>query len=101
MTWAALGYVCFSFVAGYVVSITLTFKHPEIWQNQWELFKLLSSISPWESPLLMAVNIIALSGAIFIGIPGLLMLKNPQQAIHKAAGLPTGPIHSATPKRIS
>lgn len=101
MTWAALGYVCFSFVAGYVVSITLTFKHPEIWQNQWELFKLLSSISPWESPLLMAVNIIALSGAIFIGIPGLLMLKNPQQVIHKAAALPTRPIHTATPKRIS
>jgi hypothetical protein len=83
------------------MSITLTFKHPEIWQNQWELFKLLSSISPWESPLLMAVNIIALSGAIFIGIPGLLMLKNPQQAIHKSAALPTRTVHTATPKRIS
>jgi hypothetical protein len=101
MTWAALGYVCFSFVAGYVVSITVTFKHPEIWQNQWELFKLLSSLSPWESPLLMAVNIIALSGATFIGIPGLLMLKNPQQVIHKPAALPTRPVHAATPKRIS
>jgi hypothetical protein len=101
MTWAALGYVCFSFVAGYVVSITLTFKHPEIWQNQWELFKLLSSISPWDNPLLMAVNIIALSGALFIGIPGLLMLKNPQQVIHKAAALPTRRNHTAIPKRIS
>jgi len=49
----------------------------------------------------MAVNIIALSGAIFIGIPGLLMLKNPQQATHKTAALPTGPIHTAAPKRIS
>jgi hypothetical protein len=101
MTWAALGYVCFSFVAGYVVSITLTFKHPEIWQNQWELFKLLSSISPLESPLLMTVNIIALSGAIFIGIPGLLMLKNPQQAICKSTALPTRSVHTSTPKRIS
>jgi hypothetical protein len=101
MTWAALGYVCFSFVAGYVVSITLTFKNPEIWQNQWELFKLLSSISPWESPLLMAVNIIALSGAVFIGIPGLLMLKNPQQTIHNPAALPTRPVHTAISKRIS
>ena len=101
MTWAALGYVCFSFVAGYVVSITLTFKNPEIWQNQWELFKLLSSISPWESPLLMAVNIIALSGAVFIGIPGLLMLKNPQQIIHNPAALPTRPVHTAISKRIS
>jgi hypothetical protein len=100
MTWAALGYVCFSFVAGYVVSITLTFKHPEIWQNQWELFKLISSISPWESPLLMAVNIIGLSAATIIAIPGLLMLKNPQQVIHKSAALPTRPVHSAAPKRI-
>jgi cation transport ATPase len=101
MTWAALGYVCFSFVAGYVVSITLTFKHPEIWQNQWELFKLLSSTSPWESPLLMTVNIIALSGAAFIGIPGLFMLKNPQQAIYKSSALPTKPVLTSTPKRIS
>ena len=101
MTWAALGYVCFSFVAGYIVSITLTFNHPEIWQNQWELFKLISSISPWESPLMMAINIIALSGAVLIGVPGLLMLKNPQQVIHKPAALPTRPVHTATPKRIS
>lgn len=101
MTWAALGYVCFSFVAGYVVSMTLTFKHPEIWQNQWELLKLVSSISPWESPLLMGVKIIALSGAIFIGIPGLLILKNPQQDIHKPSTLSTRPVQTLTPKRIS
>jgi len=101
MTWAALGYVCFSFVTSYIVSLTLTFKHPEIWQNQWELFKLLSSISPSESPLLTAVNLIALSGAVFIGIPGLLMLKNPQHAIHQPAELPAKRVHTATPKRIS
>lgn len=101
MTWAALGYVCFSFVVGYVISLTLTFKHPEIWRNQWEMFKLLSSISPWDSPLLMVVNIIALSCTAFIGIPGLLMLKNPQQAIHESAALPTRPVSTPTPKRIS
>ncbi|MGD9045705.1 MAG: hypothetical protein PVG06_18480 [Desulfobacterales bacterium] len=101
MTWAALGYVCFSFVAGYVVSLTLTFKHPEIWQNQWELFKLLSSISPWESPMLMTVNIIALGGAILIGIPGLLMLKNPQQVNCQSAAMQTKRAPASTPKRIS
>ena len=101
LTWVALGYVCFSFVAGYVVSLTLTFKHPEIWRNQWELFKLLSSISPWDSPLLMGVNIIALSGAAFIGIPGLLMLKNPQQMIHRQSASPMRPVSTPAPKRIS
>ena len=101
MTWAALGYVCFSFVSGYVLSLTLTFKHPEIWQNQWELFKLISSISPWESPLLMTANIIGLIAAIIIGIPGLLMLRNPQKVIHKTAALPTRTVPIVTPKRIS
>jgi len=101
ITWAALGYVCFSFVAGYVVSMAVTFKHPEIWQNQWEMFKLLSNMSPWENPLLMTVNLIALCGALFIGIPGLLMLKNPQPAIRKPSALPVSPAHASTPKRIS
>ena len=101
LTWAALGYVCFSFVARYFVSLTLTFKHPEIWHNQWELFKLISSISPRDSFLLMGVNIVALSAAIFIGIPGLVLLKNPQQTIHQPSTLPTRPVHTLTPKRIS
>jgi hypothetical protein len=101
ITWAALGYVCFSFVAGYVVSMALTFKHPEIWQNQWELFKLLSNMSPWESPLLMTVNIIALGGALIISIPGLFMLKNPQPAIRKPSALPASPAQTSAPKRIS
>jgi hypothetical protein len=101
ITWAALGYVCFSFVAGYVVSMALTFKHPEIWQNQWEMFKLLSNMSPWESPLLMAVNLIALCGALIIGIPGLFMLKNPQPAIRKPSALPASPVRTSAPKRIS
>ena len=101
ITWAALGYVCFSFIAGYIVSMAVTFKHPEIWQNQWEMFKLLSNISPWESPLLMTVNIIALCGALMISIPGLLMLKNPQPAIHKLSTLPASPVHTSVSKRNS
>jgi len=85
LTWAALGYVCFSFVAGYIISMGIAFRNPEILRNQWELFKLLSTTSPWESPLIMTVNIIAIGGAAVIGIPGLLMLKNPQQVIHRQA----------------
>lgn len=101
ITWAALGYVCFSFVAGYVVTMTVTFQHPEIWQNQWEMFKMLSSISPWESPLLMTVNTIALCAALIISIPGFLMLKNSQPSIHKPSVLPASPIHTSVSKRNS
>ena len=101
ITWAALGYVCFSFVAGYVVSMALTFKHPEIWQNQWEMFKLISTMSPWESPLLMTVNVIALCGALIISVLGLFMLKNPQPSIHKPSAPPAAPVDTSVSKRIS
>ena len=101
LTWAALGYVCFSFIAGYIISMGIAFRHPEILRNQWELFKLFSNTSPWESPLIMTVHIIAISGAVVIGIPGLFMLKNPQQAMHPSAALPTTPGHSGAVKRMS
>jgi hypothetical protein len=100
ITWAALGYVCFSFIAGYVISMGIAFRHPEIMRNQWELFKLLSKTTPWESPLVMTVNIIALSAAAIIGIAGLFMLKNPQQPIYQPSAVPTPPIHTAAAKRM-
>ena len=100
LTWAALGYVCFSFIAGYIISMGIAFKHPEILRNQWELFKLLSTTSPWESPLIMTVNIIAIGGAVLIGIPGLFMLKNPQQALHPSSALSTARVHNRGVKRM-
>ena len=104
LTWSALGYVCFSFIAGYIISMGIAFRHPEILRNQWEFFKLFSATSPWESPLIMTVNIIAISAAALIGIPGLLMLKNPQQAIHRQAvtrpaALPSTPAPKGVAKR--
>jgi hypothetical protein len=101
LTWAALGYVCFSFIAGYIISMGIAFRHPEILRNQWELFKLFAATSPLESPLIMMVNIIAVSGAAVIGIPGLFMLKNPQQTMHPSAALPTTPVHGGAVKRMS
>ena len=101
LTWATLGYVCFSFIVGYIISMGIAFRHPEILRNQWELFKLLSSTSPWESPLIMTVNIIAISAAVVIGIPGLFMLKNPQQAFDPPSALPPKRLHADTAKRIS
>jgi hypothetical protein len=49
----------------------------------------------------MTVHIITISGAAVIGIPGLFMLKNPQQAIHQPSALPTTPVHSGAVKRMS
>jgi hypothetical protein len=100
LTWAALGYVCLSFAIGYIISLGLAFKNPQILHNQWEFFKLFSSTTPWESPLMLTAHITDLSGAILIGIPGLFTLKNPHQAILQPSGLPAAPARMNPPKRL-
>lgn len=101
MTWAALGYVCFSFIHSYIISMGLAFKHPEIIQNQWEMIKLFSNTTPWDSPTMMAMNVIALSGAVAIGIGGLCLLKYPQQANPKSSDSSVTTVSVTAPKRIS
>jgi hypothetical protein len=101
MTWAALGYVCFSFVSSYIISVGLAFKNPDVIQNQWEMIKLFSKTTPWDSALMMALNVVALSGAVAIGIPRLCLLRKYQKAHSPDASLAAGPASISVPKRIS
>jgi hypothetical protein len=75
ITWTCLGFVGITFMAGYAISMVFAFKNPGILYNQWELFKSMSSLSPWENPLVLGFDIFTMCGAFFLGIPGLLMLK--------------------------
>ena len=77
ITWASLGFICINFVAGYVISIVFAMQNPGVVYNQWELFKSMSLLSPWESPLKLSFDIFTLCGALFLGIPGLFMLFRP------------------------
>ena len=100
MTWAALGYVCFSFVSNYIISVGLAFKNPDVIQNQWEIIKLFSKTTPWDSALMMTLNVIALGGAVAIGIPGICLLRKYQKARGPAKSQATGPASIALLKRI-
>ena len=100
MTWAALGYVCFSFVSSYIISVGLAFKNPDVIQNQWEMIKLFSKTTPWDSALMMTLNVIALGGAVAIGIPGICLLRKYQKARGPAKSQATGPASIALLKRI-
>jgi hypothetical protein len=101
MTWAALAYVCFSFISSYIISMGLAFKNPEMVQNQWEMIKLVSNTTPWDSTLMMTLNIIALSAAVAIGIPGLYLLRHFRRTQHPAERFGAKPDSVAAPKRIS
>ncbi len=74
ITWASLGFICINFVAGYVISIVFAMQNPGIVYNQWEVFKSMSLLSPWESPLKLSFDIFTLCGVLFLGIPGLYLL---------------------------
>ena len=101
MTWAALAYVCFSFVSSYIISMALAFKNPEIVQNQWEMIKLVSNTTPRDSTLMMTLNIIALSAAVAIGIPGLWLLRNFRRTQRPVERVEPTPDSAAAPTRIS
>lgn len=77
ITWACLGFICINFVVGYVASFAFAMKNPGAAYNQWEMFKSMSLLSPWDSPLKMSFDIFSICGALFLGIPGLIMLYRP------------------------
>lgn len=101
LTWAALAYVCFSFITSYVISMGLAFKNPEIIRNQWEMIKLFSNTTPWDNALMMTLNIIALGAALAIGIPGLCVVRKFRQTHYSPARLSVAPEPIVTPERLS
>jgi uncharacterized membrane protein HdeD (DUF308 family) len=73
ITWTTLGFVGVTFVMGYIAGMVFAIKNPSSAYNQWEIFKAISSISPWDSPLKLSYNIFVLCGAFSLGIPGLII----------------------------
>jgi hypothetical protein len=75
LTWVTLGFVGISFVTGYIFGVVYAMKQPGIMVNQWKMLKSISGISPWESHFMLGITIFVICGALFLGLPGLLMLK--------------------------
>ncbi len=93
VTWIAFGFVGISFIAGYVITMISAFKNPGIAYNQWELFQSISSLSPWQNPLLLGLDIFTICGAFFLGIPGLFMLKRSGRRIKEYSATRAVPSH--------
>ncbi len=88
ITWASLGFICINFVAGYAINIVFALQNPGVVYNQWEMFKSMSLLSPWESPLKLSFDIFSICGALLLGIPGLFMLYRPGQGFKTSATAP-------------
>ncbi|MGD9325240.1 MAG: hypothetical protein PVH85_31360 [Desulfobacterales bacterium] len=92
-TWASLGFVAIIFVAGYSISVVFAFKNPDLAYNQWELFKAISNLSPWENPLILALDIFAICGGFILGIVGLLTLKQTGNRVKEDSATQAEPLH--------
>lgn len=92
ITWTSLGLVGAAFVMGYIIGMVNAFKNPGIAYSQWELVKSISSLSPWDSPLKLGYNILVLGGALFLGIPGLILRQRFVSRANKTATAKSAPV---------
>jgi hypothetical protein len=75
LTWSAVGYLCVAFISGYVILFYMAITNPHISNNQWELIKRISGMSPMEYPWLMGLSIFSLICSLIIGISGLVLIN--------------------------
>jgi hypothetical protein len=87
ITWTCFGLVSITFALGYIVSIVFAMRNPGVVYNQWEVIKSLSDLSPWDSPLKLSHNLIVICSAIFLGIPGLIMLRRELKKANNPAAI--------------
>ncbi len=99
MTWTGLGYVGISFLLGYIFTIVLVFKNPEIMDNQWKLIERVAGMSFFENPFIGSLNILSLCGAFCLAIPGLVLMDKHRKSltrptveasVSQSKSLPTG-----------
>jgi len=102
ITWTCLGFVGLTFAVGYVVGIVFAMRNPSLAYNQWELIKVISDLSPWESSLKLSYNILVICGALFLGIPGLIILQRSAKKVKNPATARSAtskqPVSSRTPE---
>ena len=79
ITWASLGYLCFCYSTGYIMSFIFSVKHlvnnPEMINNTWAMIEFFSALSPLDSPWLTGFYVFSIVCSLAIGICGLVSLK--------------------------
>jgi hypothetical protein len=76
MTWASLGFLCISYLLGYVLMVsTLMAGRPEKMVTQWDMYRVILDLSPQDSPLVMGVYGFSAACSLVLGALGLVRVK--------------------------
>lgn len=78
-TWAILAFMIVETVVGYVIAITVVLKKPVIANNQWEMIKAISELSPFDSSWHLGIYIFSICASFLLGIAGLVLVIRFQQ----------------------
>jgi len=74
VTWSAMAYMVLEYILGYVFLIfVVAMEHPEAMNDQWEIIKIASSLSPYDNPYYMAMLVTSTSLSLLLGISGLAL----------------------------
>jgi hypothetical protein len=82
VTWSSFGYVWISYIVGYILTIYLSFLTGGPIQrgmNQWEYFKTVAELPPYEYPLLLGIYIVFILCSFLLGGIGLIFLRRFRQ----------------------
>lgn len=73
LTWSTLSFLTLFYFAGMMHYLLVTVANSQTANNQWEIMKIYSSLSPVDTPWLALLKIVFIAGALFLGLPGLIL----------------------------
>lgn len=82
VTWSSFGYMCVSYFVSYILSIYLSvlIRVPiRSGMDQWEFFKTVAELSPYDYPLFLGIDICFIACTFLLGGIGLFLLRRFRQ----------------------
>jgi len=73
ITWCILGYVCLSYVSSQIVMISTMMKNTSAFMNQWNMYRAIWDISPYDSLFMFVYNLISMTLSLLLGSAGLIL----------------------------
>ncbi len=74
ISWLSLSMLILASAASYILLIAIIMRHPEMANNNWELYKVGFEIGSSDTPIMLALNLFFTFGSLLLGPLGLVAL---------------------------